>query len=61
MILTKKQPKSNSGIKKGSPLFKILEGISIDEVNKARGGNSDFILSVDEKAERINEVSLPKR
>lgn len=45
-------------IKKGSPLYKILEGISIKEVNAARGGKSEMYMKVIPNATKVEAPSF---
>lgn len=47
-----------SAIPQNSQLFKILQGISIEELDKARGGTSQFIRKVDKAATKIELVDL---
>ena len=45
-------------IKKGSNLYKILEGISIKEVNAARGGKSEMHMHVIPNATKVEAPSF---
>lgn len=48
----------NNAIPKKSQLFKILQGVSIEEIDKARGGKSQFIRKIDKAATKIELVDL---
>ena len=47
-----------SAIPKDSQLFKILQGVSIEEIDKARGSKSQFIRKIDKAATKIELVDL---
>ena len=45
-------------LKKGSKLYKILEGISIKEVNAARGGKSEMYMQTIPNATKVEAPSF---
>lgn len=44
-------------IPKNSKLYNILKGVSLEEINAARGGKSSIFIEVDKNATSIKEIS----
>lgn len=55
-----KKNKKNSAVPKNSELYNILKGVSLEDVNKARGEKSSIRIEINPNAEKIEEVKMSK-